>query len=140
MRPARAQRSVAVLMPTTASVPPLRSFTDLIGPSSFTMYCVVKMPGPEASRQMLATIFMSTPCAREDHRQARRRATVELAGEERLEALGIGLEQDLVEVVGLALVGRQVLAHAHQPHLLLGGEAAAEADGRWGLRRCRYRK
>ena len=116
-------------------VPPFRSLTDLIGPSSFTMYCVVKMPGPAASRQMLATIFMSTPWARAKiTAEARRGAAVELAGEERLEALGVGLEEDLVEVVGLALVRRQVLAHAHQPQLLLGGEAAAKADGRRGLR------
>src|SRR6185436_9058232 len=50
------------------------------------------------------------------------------AGEIGLEALGIRLEEDLLQLVALALVGRQVGAHAHQPDLLLGGEAAAEAD------------
>ena len=61
---ARAHRSVAVLMPTTAMVPPFKSFTARIGPSSFTMYVVLNQSLPAASRQMLATIFMSTPCAR----------------------------------------------------------------------------
>ena len=51
---------------------------------------------------------------------------VELAGDVGLEALGVGLEQDLVQPVALVLVGREVLPHAHQPHLLLGGEAAPE--------------
>src|SRR5438067_6050915 len=45
-------------------VPPFRSFAVLIGPSSFTMYVVLNHCGPAASRQMLATTFMSTPCAR----------------------------------------------------------------------------
>ena len=71
--------------------------------------------------------------AREDHREARRGAGVELAGEVGLEALGIGLEEDLLELVALALVRREVRARAHQPDLLLGGEAAPEADQGRGL-------
>src|SRR5262249_47549091 len=45
---ARAHRSVAVLIPTTATVPPLRSLALLIGPSSLTMYCVVNHSLPAA--------------------------------------------------------------------------------------------
>ena len=51
-------------MPTTATVPPLRSFTLLIGPSSRTMYWVVNHSLPAASCEMLATALMSTPWAR----------------------------------------------------------------------------
>ena len=75
-------------------------------------------------------------CAGEDHRESGRGAGVELAGEEGLEALGVRLEEDLLELVALALVRREIGARAHQPHLLLGGEAAAEADeGRFGCLR-----
>src|SRR5438067_8829787 len=45
-------------------VPPFRSLAVLIGPSSFTMYVVLNHCDPAASWQMLATTFMSTPCAR----------------------------------------------------------------------------
>ena len=72
--------------------------------------------------------------AAEDDGEAGRGAGVELAGEVGLEALGVGLEEDLLELVALALVGREVGARAHQPELLLGGEAAAEADQGGGLR------
>src|SRR5262249_7138909 len=72
--------------------------------------------------------------AREDHGEARRRPSIDLPGEEGLEALGVGLEEDLLELVALALAGREVGTRAHQPQLLLGGEAAAEADERGGLR------
>jgi hypothetical protein len=71
---------------------------------------------------------------REDHREPRRGACVELAGEKGLEALRVRLEQDLLELVALALVRREVRARAHQPDLLLGGEAASEADQRCRLR------
>jgi hypothetical protein len=68
--------------------------------------------------------------AGEDHREAGRGAGVELAREEGLETLGVRLEEDLLQLVGLALVRREVGARAHQPHLLLGGEAAPESDQR----------
>ena len=69
--------------------------------------------------------------AGEDHGEARGGAAVELARQVSLEALGIRLEQDLLELVFLALVRSQVRPRAHQPDLLLGGETAAEADQRW---------
>ena len=73
--------------------------------------------------------------AGEDHREARGRAPIELPGEKRLKALRVGLEQDLLELVFLALVRSQVVPRAHQPYLLLGGEAAPEAYQRRFLRR-----
>jgi len=73
---------------------------------------------------------MSTPCARAKITEAGRRAAVELARQVSLEALRIGLEQDLLELVFLALARSQVRPRAHQPDLLLGGEAAAETDQR----------
>src|SRR5262249_39995467 len=72
--------------------------------------------------------------AREDHRETGSGAGIELTGEIRLEALGIGLEGDLLELVTRALIGREVRARAHQqtcssaakprPKRISGGSAA----------------
>jgi hypothetical protein len=66
----------------------------------------------------------------EDHREPRRGAAVQLARQVRLEPLGVGLEQRELEPVLLSLVRREVGPRDHQPHLLLGGEAVAEAAAR----------
>src|SRR5262249_27647497 len=55
---------------------------------------------------------------------------VELARQKRLEALRVALERDHLESILRALAGREVGSRGHEPHLLLGREAVAEADER----------
>ena len=84
---------------------------------------------PVRARGFLADVgddlHVDALCAREDDRQPRCRAGIELTCEIRLEALRVGLEEDLLQLILLPLVRREVGARAHQPDLLFGGEAAA---------------
>src|SRR5206468_2131809 len=65
---------------------------------------------------------------REDHGETGCGAAFELAGQIGLEALGVALERDELEPVLRSLTGRQVGPRSHEPHLLLGREAVAQAD------------